>query len=160
MQIYAYTLVFGIVSTILLICSTKMIDWMVDKILKHIGSTIKSFIKINAYILLFVQLYLLYILIFNEQINFTLMYYKISEPIDIIYQKSKPIYQMIYWCIEYLIYKILNVIKQLKKINFDTEYLIINQDLPQNQILTQYLNNIKKIFSIIHGDFVHIFNND
>ncbi len=153
MQIYAYTLIFGIVSTILLICSTKMIDWIVDKILKHIGSTIKNFIKINAYLLLFVQLYLLYILIFNEQINLTLMYYKISEPIDIIYQK-------LVLGIEFLIYKIFIVIKQMKKMNFDNEYLIINQELTQNQILTQYLNNIKKIFSIIHGDFVHIFNND
>ncbi len=152
MQIYAYTLIFGIVSTILLICSTKMIDWIVDKILKHIGSTIKNFIKINAYLLLFVQLYLLYILIFNEQINFTLMYYKISEPVDIIYQR-------LVLGIEYLIYKIFIVIKQMKKMNFDNEYLIINQELTQNQILTKYLINIKKIFSIIYGDFILVYNN-
>jgi hypothetical protein len=91
-------------------------------------------------------------LIFNEQINLTLLYYKISEPVDIIYQK-------LVLGIEYLIYKIFIVIKQMKKMNFDNEYLVNNQDLTQNQILTQYLNNIKKIFSIIYGDLILVYNN-
>jgi len=138
MQVYTHALIISIICTIGFLFSTKLIDWMVDRILKNIGLTIKSVIKFNTYIFLFVQLYLLYIIITNEQIELFELLNKLISPTDMFNEK-------------------INIINDLIIDNIESikNYLI---QLTNNHLITKNtIDFIKKILEIMYQDFIILF---